>query len=183
MAQGASAEAATRHRATKKLRYGLAMTWVGVAELFALGVLVCLVAPLVILYARRRWIARAGSMFDCSVRLSERIPSSGWVLGVARYSGDALEWFRSFSLSLHPQLTFERAATSAGEQRVPDALEAVTLYANQRVVRLHATAGRDGTPAGSWELSMSPDSLTGLLSWLEAAPPGEGRYTRSPAEH
>ena len=26
-----------------------------------------------------------------------------------------------------------------------------------------------------WELAMSPDSLTGLLSWLEAAPPGLSR--------
>jgi hypothetical protein len=40
------------------------------------------------------------------------------------------------------------------------------------VVRVEAP----GRPGQFWELAMSAESLTGLLSWLEAAPPGVRRY-------
>jgi hypothetical protein len=35
---------------------------------------------------------------------------------------------------------------------------------------------RDGHADVEWELAMSEASLTGLLSWLEAAPPGVRRF-------
>ena len=57
------------------------------------------------------------------------------------------------------------------ESREPDAVEAVALNADQRVIRVATTEAHDT----GWELAMSPDSLTGLLSWLEAAPPGVRR--------
>ena len=57
------------------------------------------------------------------------------------------------------------------ESREPDPIEAVALNADQRVIRV-ATNEADDI---GWELAMSPDSLTGLLSWLEAAPPGVRR--------
>ena len=31
-------------------------------------------------------------------------PGRGWLLGLGRYSGDALEWFRIFSLSPRPRV-------------------------------------------------------------------------------
>jgi Protein of unknown function (DUF2550) len=34
----------------------------------------------------------------------------------------------------------------------------------------------DGRGEAEWELAMSEESLTGLLSWLEAAPPGVRRF-------
>jgi hypothetical protein len=58
------------------------------------------------------------------------------------------------------------------ETRDPDPVEAVALYAEQRVVRFEIAERSDPE---QWELAMSPDSLTGLLSWLEAAPPGVSR--------
>lgn len=140
--------------------------WLLVTELIAVALIVLLLLPILWLIARRRWLSRQGGLFDCSLRLSTTTPGTGWVLGVARYSGERLEWFRAFSLSLRPRLVFRRNETWAGAQRRPDAIEAVLLYADQRIIRLETAAG------GSWEVAMVEESLTGLLSWLEAAPPG-----------
>lgn len=145
------------------------MDWISVAELLAVALVVVLVVPLALLVVRRRWLARQGGLFDCSLRLTTTTPGTGWVLGVARYSGDNLEWFRAFTLSLRPKLIFPRSQSRAGAQRDPDAIESVLLYDEARVVRLELSDG------SGWDLAMSPASLTGLLSWLESSPPG-ARY-------
>jgi hypothetical protein len=141
----------------------------GVAEWVALVVIIVLLVPVIFLASRRRWLSRQGGLFDCSRRLSVTTPGTGWVLGVARYSGDNLEWFRVFSPSLRPRLIFPRSVSRAGVQRDPDPIEAVGLTNEQRIVSIELTDG------SSWELAMAPASLTGLLSWLESAPPG-ARY-------
>jgi hypothetical protein len=141
----------------------------GIAEV--LGLLVLLLAiSLGLLAARQRWLARQGGTFPCSLRLSTTTPSAGWALGVARYNQGLLEWFRFFSYSLRPRLVFPRSDVRVLESREPDMVESVSLGADQRVLRVENTL-RDVT-ATEWELAMSPESLTGLLSWLEAAPPG-----------
>jgi hypothetical protein len=145
------------------------MDWLGITETVALTLVVLLLVPVAFLGIRRRWLSRQGGLFDCSLRLSTKTPGTGWVLGVARYSGDNLEWFRAFSIAVRPRLIFPRSQARAGGQREPDSIEAVLLYDDQRIVRLEVA---DGT---SWELAMSVASLTGLLSWLESAPPGS-RY-------
>ncbi|HQZ00448.1 MAG TPA: DUF2550 domain-containing protein [Propionicimonas sp.] len=142
------------------------MDWLGVTELVGLVLVVVLLVPLAWLGARRRGLARQGGLFECSLRLSTKTPGTGWVLGVARYRGDNLEWYRSFSLSLRPRLVFPRSQTHAGAQREPDPIESVLLYDDQRIMRMELA------DASSWELAMSVASLTGLLSWLESAPPG-----------
>jgi hypothetical protein len=145
--------------------------WLGVAEV--LGALVLLlVLALVGLALRRRWLARQGGTFECSLRLHSTSPSSGWVLGVGRYNEDLLEWFRFFSFSWRARKSFPRREVRVVDTRDPDPVEAVALYAEQRIVRFEVTL--DGEQQ-EWELAMSPDSLTGLLSWLEAAPPGLSR--------
>lgn len=146
------------------------MDWLGITEVVALTLVLLLVVPVVLLGVRRRWLSRQGGLFDCSVRTPGTGPGTGWVLGVARYTGDNLEWFRAFSLALRPKVIFPRSRSHAGAQRDPDPIEAVVLYDDQRIVSLELTDGR------SWELAMSVSSLTGLLSWLESAPPGS-RYT------
>ncbi|SDE19802.1 DUF2550 domain-containing protein [Auraticoccus monumenti] len=145
------------------------MEWLGVVE----GVLVVLalaVLPLVLFALRRRWLARRGSMFECALRLSTRgtragTPGAGWALGVARYSGDRLEWFRVFSLAFRPRLEITRRGTTVLETRAPDDAEVSALYGNQRVVVLTDADGQQ------IELAMEGGSVTGFLSWLEAAPP------------
>lgn len=148
------------------------MDALSIAEWTALALVVVLGLPVVFLASRRRWLSRQGGLFDCSVRLSTKTPGAGWALGVARYSGDNLEWFRVFSPSLRPRLIFPRSISIAGEQRDPDAIESVVLADDQRILTLELI---DNT---SWQLAMSTASLTGLLSWLESSPPG-ARYRGS----
>lgn len=68
------------------------------------GLVVALVViGLFVFGLRRRLIQRSGGTFDCSMRwgVSEEpdVSGKGWVYGVARYSGDRIDWFRVFSYS------------------------------------------------------------------------------------
>ena len=147
--------------------------WLGVLE--AVVAVVVLVALAVFLLAvRRRWLARQGGAFECSARLRLANPDSapttkGWALGVARYNGEMLEWFRFFSYAFRPRFSFRRAEVRVVDHRDPDPIEAMALYQGQRVVTLAAPQQVADT---RWELAMDPESITGLLSWLESAPPG-----------
>jgi hypothetical protein len=146
--------------------------WLGVVQV--LGVLAGLLAASILLLAgRRRWLNRLGGTFECSLRLRMRTPGAGWVLGVGRYSEGILEWFRYFSYSLRPRMVFPRRNVRVLETRMPNPVEAVALNADEKVVRLEM---QDGHAETEWELAMSEESVTGLLSWLEAAPPGVRRF-------
>ena len=63
-----------------------------------LVLLVVLVSTLVAL-ARRRLIQHAGGTFDCSVRLDRLFMGPSWILGLGRYDGDRVDWFRIFSFA------------------------------------------------------------------------------------
>jgi hypothetical protein len=134
---------------------------VGVVLLLVLLYGLCLVV-------RRRWIARNGGTFELSHRARPERAGRGWVLGVGRYSADTLEFFRIFSVSPRPRLTLDRSDLEYAGQRDPVGTEAHSLYLGHVIV-----ACRDR--AGPFELAMSPDALTGFLSWIEAAPPGRRR--------
>ena len=142
--------------------------WLGVLEGFALLVLLT-VLSLVLLAVRRRWLNRLGGTFDCSLRLNVTTPGAGWTLGVGRYNEGILEWFRFFSYALRPRMVFQRGEVRVLATRDPDPVEAVALNADNRILRVETLQGDTDR---EWELAMSPESLTGLLSWLEAAPPG-----------
>lgn len=68
-----------------------------------LVVVALVVIGLFVFGLRRELIQRSGGTFDCSLRwgVTEEpdISGKGWVYGVARYSGDRIEWFRVFSYS------------------------------------------------------------------------------------
>ena len=123
--------------------------------------------PFVLLYLRRRWLTGQSGLFDCAYRLSEKTPGSGWVLGMARYRGEHLEWFRAFSLSLRPKRTFSRVGTFYVNQRPPAGLEAIALFEGAMIVTL-----RDHVTGEDASLSMSRDDVLALMSWLESTPPG-----------
>lgn len=127
-------------------------------------------AALAALPLRRRWLGREGGLFECSVRLSRATPGAGWALGMARYNAEMLEWFRFFSYSSKPRKSFLRSEVRVLNNREPDPVEAVALYTGQRIVELEEQGPRDGF-SQPWEIAMSNESLTGFLSWLEAAPP------------
>lgn len=138
--------------------------------IFALDILAGLVAlgflGLFLLALRRWFIQRAGGTFDCSLRLSREQPGQGWVFGVARYIADRVEWFRVFSYSPRPREVLFRRDLEILGKRMPEPSEEVALLAGTVVLQC-SQRGR------LIELAMSEDALTGLLSWLEAAPPGQ----------
>ena len=119
------------------------------------------------LVVRRRWITRDGGTFELSHRVRNGSAGRGWVLGLGRYSGGVLEFFRIFSLSPRPLHVLERADTRYEGQRTPSGTEAHALYAGHVVVACHDSSG-------DFELAMDPEAVTGFLSWLEASPPGRG---------
>jgi hypothetical protein len=129
------------------------------------GIVVLLLLALGLLALRRRVITRRGGTFDCSLRLRQAQHGKGWVLGIGRYNGDALEWYRVFSYSTRPKRVFVRRELEVIESRDPTGVEVFSLLAGAVVVRCRD----DGNDV---ELAMNPDSLTGFLSWVESAPPG-----------
>ncbi|MDR1712059.1 MAG: DUF2550 domain-containing protein [Propionibacteriaceae bacterium] len=144
------------------------MDWLlPLTETIAIILAIAVVLPLAWLFIRRRWLSRRGGLFDCCLRLYDETPGAGWVLGVARYKGEHLQWFRTFSLAMRPRKVFDRSTVSAGAQREPDPGEAALLMNDMRIIELRRVDGR------AWELSMGVESMTGLLSWLDAAPPVE----------
>jgi Protein of unknown function (DUF2550) len=131
----------------------------GVAAVVLVGAV--LLAGLVV---RRRWLSHGEATFDMSLRLGTAEGARDWTLGVGRYRGDRLEWFRVFSLALRPKRSFERTRFELVASREPDQAEAYALFAGHLVVQ-----GRVAQlPV---ELALDREALTALLAWLEAAPP------------
>ena len=146
------------------------MSW-WAAVLDSLGtVLGVVVFFLVSLFARRRWLSRGGTTFECSVRFRPRSGGSpsarGWALGLGRYAGDTLEWFRVFSFSPRPRHVFSRSMHVLG-RRAPQGAEVFSLHAGHQVTDVALDDGRH------IELAMGERAFTGFLAWTEAALPGE----------
>ena len=112
---------------------------------------------------RRLLLSRRGGTVDVSVRLRARRQGYGWALGVARYDGDSLLWYRLFSLSPRPRRAVARHGLSVVVRRSPTGTEALSLLAGSVVVECRTTDG----PV---ELAMSEAAYPGFLSWLEATP-------------
>ncbi|NEE26573.1 DUF2550 family protein, partial [Streptomyces sp. SID7982] len=124
--------------------------WVG------LSVVVMVLLGLFVFGLRRRLIQRSGGTFDCSLRwdVSEEPDSlgKGWVYGVARYSGDRVDWFRVFSYAPRPRRGLERSAIEVIARRMPEGEEELALLSDSVVLGcLHR-----GTRL---ELAMSEDAL------------------------
>jgi hypothetical protein len=70
-----------------------------------LGVAATAVLCLVGLYLRRRLLQRRGGTVELSLRLNPRARGRGWVLGIGRFAGEELQWYRVFSLARRPRRT------------------------------------------------------------------------------
>ncbi|MFI1578588.1 DUF2550 domain-containing protein [Embleya sp. NPDC020630] len=90
----------------------------------------------------------------------------GWVFGIARYSGDRIEWFRVFSYAPRPRRVLQRAGIHVIGRREPAGQEELALLAGAVILVCEHAGDRI-------ELALSDDALTGFLAWLEAAPPGQ----------
>lgn len=134
------------------------------------AVLVAAILLMIVFAVRRRWLTRDGGTFDCSLRLSSKHDGRGWALGLARYVGDDLQWFRVFSLSLYPKMVLNRRHLDGVTTRRPVGNEPLVTYAGHVIV--DAELGR-----GNVQLAMTEDALTGMLAWMESAPPGTQTYS------
>lgn len=117
------------------------------------------------LVVRRRVISRHGGTFELSHRVRPHGDGRGWTLGLGRYSGERLEWFRVFSLNPRPTRVWARESLSYDGSREAVGAERMALYPDHVVMRCQ-------TRDGEVELAMSQASLTGFQSWVEARPPG-----------
>jgi hypothetical protein len=140
------------------------VSFIGALDGLAALVVLALLA-LGLLVARRRVIARRGGTFDCSLRLRDGVHGKGWVLGIGRYSGESLEWYRVFSYATRPRRVLSRRSLQVLDRREARGPEAFSLLSGAVVVRC-----RDGDE--KVELAMSQETLTGFLAWMESSPPG-----------
>ena len=120
---------------------------------------------LVVLSVRRRLLQRLGGTIELSLRARPLRDGRGWVLGLGRFEGDALRWYRVFSLSVGPRRTLPRRDLEVVRRREPAGGEALALLEGVVVMECRS-------PAGAVELAMDPSAVTGFLAWLEAQPPG-----------
>jgi hypothetical protein len=141
--------------------------WQWMAEATA-GVLVLVLLFGICLVVRRRLLSRHGGTFELSHRARTSKAGRGWILGIGRYSGQDLEWFRIFSIAPRPKRRWPRSGLQYAGRRTASGPEQLALYAGHVVVTCQ-------TPEGPIELAMSESSLVGFQSWLEARAPGSGR--------
>jgi hypothetical protein len=134
------------------------LQWIGIAVLILLGLLATL-------YLRRAAIGRLGGTMDVGLRLTTMVSGRGWSHGLARFAGDDLRWYRVFSFSPRPRRVLCRRFLQIQSRRRPDGPERLALPADWVVVRC---VDRRSTV----EIAMAEATLTGFLSWIEAAPPG-----------
>jgi Protein of unknown function (DUF2550) len=150
------------------------------AWLFA-AFLILLVVAASGIAVRRFLLERGGATVECGLRR----PGGSWRLGLAAYQLDEFCWYRVFGFSMRPEQAFPRRDLAVIGRR-PPTQEEVTILGPGRIVAEcqvgpSASAEPGGTasaePAGAAapgtvDLALAESALTGLLAWLEAAPPG-----------
>ena len=138
-----------------------------VALLLALLALALVVAWLVAVVARRRTLLRRGAV-ECGWR---RPAATGrarrWHVGLLTVTPEALCWHRLLSPA-GARRVVPRESTRVVGQRALRGNER-SLF-DQGSVVLRADVGGEAV-----ELAVPRDGATGILAWLESAPPGEAR--------
>jgi Protein of unknown function (DUF2550) len=130
--------------------------WLFAAFLILLVVAACGIA------ARRFLLERSGATVECGLRQRGR----SWRLGLASYQLDEFCWYRIFGFSPRPERSFPRRDLAVVAHRPPTPAEESILGPGRVVAECQV--GENGTV----DLALAESALTGLLAWLEAAPPG-----------
>lgn len=125
-------------------------------------IVLIVIAAAIFGYRRRRILIIRGAI-AMSVHRGRGL-RGGWVLGVARYSDEYLEWFRMTSFRAGPSLRIGRRETTIEERAEATAADADWMPPEPIVLRL-------STPGGPQLVAVSKSSMPGLLSWWESAPP------------
>jgi len=115
--------------------------------------------------ARRFLLERSGATVECGLRRPGP-KSRSWRLGLASYQLDEFRWYGIFGVSMRPEQTFPRRDLAVVARRPPTE-EEVTILGPGRIVA-ECQLGASTTI----DLALAESALTGLLAWLESAPPG-----------
>jgi hypothetical protein len=134
------------------------------AWLFA-ALLIVLVLAASGIAVRRFLLERGGATVECGLRR----PGRSWRLGLASYQLDEFRWYRIFGISTRPERTFARRDLTVVTRRRP-AEDEVSILGPGRIVAECRLGGSDAV--GLVDLALAESALTGLLAWLESAPPG-----------
>ncbi|MFC7406301.1 DUF2550 family protein [Georgenia alba] len=129
------------------------MTTTGIVWLVVAAVAVVVVTVVVLFQVRVHRLDRRVGSFECAVKCGGK----DWSGGVAVYGVGRVQWYRLVSLSLLPARTFVRERLELSERRGgldEEFVEVRCRYEGEEV-----------------DLAMRRESLAGLVSWLEAAPP------------
>lgn len=141
-------------------------------DLVGVVLLLAVLVAVAVLIVRRLQLLRGGGV-DVSLRRRLGGPDgAGWHVGVGRYRGDELAWFRLVSLWPGPTVVVDRTVLEIVDRRAPTQAEVGPVPAAGVVLRCR-------TPARTLELAMAPGVLTGFLAWLEATPPGRTGYRQA----
>ncbi|MDG4805912.1 DUF2550 domain-containing protein [Micromonospora sp. WMMD1120] len=135
-----------------------------IVEGIGIGVVVIL-AALLVLFVRRALVTRSGGIIRLSVRVTTVLDGRGWSPGFGRFAGDELRWYRMFSFAIRPKRVLSRKGLAVERRRLPEGQERLSMPADWVILRCtshHAPV----------EIAMARSTVTGFLSWLEAAPPG-----------
>jgi hypothetical protein len=120
---------------------------------------------LLVLVLRRRALQRPRGSFALSVKRASVVSPRGWRPGIALYRADEVLWFSLFSLAWWPKYRLHRGEVTVEGRRAPVGQEIHVLPPDNVI----ATCVSD---IGVSQLAMTVSSLTGLLAWMEASPPG-----------
>jgi hypothetical protein len=134
------------------------------AWLFA-AFLILLVVAASGIAARRFLLERGGATVECGLRR----PGGSWRLGIASYQLDEFSWYRIFGFSMRPEQVFLRRDLAVVARRPLTEEEVTVLGPGRLVAECQLTGSGEVT---SVDLALAESALTGLLVWLEGAPPG-----------
>ena len=131
------------------------------AWLFA-AFLILLVIAAAGIAARRFLLERGGATVECGLRQQ----GGSWRLGVASYRLDEFRWYRIFGFSMRPEHAFPRRDLTVITHSPPTEKEVSILGPGRIVAECQLGGSR------TVDLALAESALTGLLAWLESAPPG-----------
>lgn len=144
---------------------------VSAAEVVGVVLLLTVLVVVAALIVRRMQLLRGGGV-DVRLRSRADPDGAGWRIGIGRYRGDELAWFRIASLWPGPDVVVDRTLLEIIDRRAPTEAERDALPHAGVVLCCR-------TPARVLELAMGPGVLTGFLAWLEATPPGRTGYRQA----
>ncbi|MGL5865330.1 MAG: DUF2550 family protein [Dermatophilaceae bacterium] len=138
------------------------MSLVVVAELALAALVLVVVAALVTVWVRRRYIGNDSQPVVLCAR--RKVHTIRWRLGLARLGVDQFEWFSIVGPSWCPELTWPRGLVELDAPRpvtdpIPGLADPVAVVART-------------TTGDHCDLAFTPAAYTAVRSWLESSPPG-----------